>query len=302
MLEPRRLLEFLAIARAGSFSAAAEKIHVSQPALSQSMTMLEREMEVQLIDRGRHGARLNLYGERLAIFASALEELLNRAEEEIYLLSKGIEGKLVIGVTPITAIGVVPNVLGLLVKELPNISISMVDGLDDDLQYKLSTGNLDLVLGRLPPNSEYENIEATPLFFSAWELILRADHLLAAKKSVSLRELSGVRWVLPAQGSAFRRNLESLFSSCSVPWPSPSITTNSVPAIKTIVMMTDYVSLMVPELIKAERKAGYLASIRLEEAKLFSQEIGLMTRRDSPVSPVAKRFIRILMELHGPRD
>lgn len=301
-IEPRRLLEFLAIARAGSFSAAAENIHVSQPALSQSMAMLERDLDVQLIERGRHGARLNRYGERLEVFATALESLLGRAEEEIYLLSKGIEGKLSVGVTPITAVGVVPNVLGLLVKERPNISVSMVDGLDDDLQGKLSTGHLDLVVGRLPPNPEYDNLEAIPLRSSTWELIMRADHPLAARKSVSLRDLPDIKWVLPAQGSAFRRNLESLFSSSSVPWPVPSISTNSVLGIKTIVMMTDYVSLMAPELINAERKAGYLTSIHLEEASLFSQELGLMMRRDEPLSPIARRFSDILLELYAIKE
>lgn len=298
-IEPRRLLEFLAIARAGSFSAAAEKIHVSQPALSQSMAMLERELDVQLIERGRHGARLNVYGDRLESFAAALESLLDRAEEEIYLLSKGIEGKLVVGVTPVTAVGVVPNILGLLVKERPRLSVSMVDGLDDDLQSRLSAGHLDLVVGRLPVNPGCQNIRAIPFRATTWELIMRADHSLSSKKSVSLHDLCDAHWVLPAHGSAFRRNIEALFSSTSIPLPMPSIETNSVSGIKAIVMMTDYVSLMAPELTNAERKAGYLCSIPLDEAKPFPQELGLMMRNDEPLSPIARRFLEIFMKVYG---
>ncbi|MDR1535170.1 MAG: LysR family transcriptional regulator [Planctomycetota bacterium] len=301
-VEPRRLLEFLAIAKAGSFSAAAENIHVSQPALSQSMAMLERELGVQLIERGRHGARLNSYGRRLEAFAAALECLMERAEEEIYLLSKGIEGKLVVGVTPITAVDMVPNVLGLLVNKRPNISVSMVDGLDDDLQRELSSGHIDLVVGRIPFNPEYGNLKAIPLRSSTWELIMHAEHPLAQRKSVSLLELSGVKWVLPARGSVFRRNIESLFMNNSVPWPMPNISTNSVPGIKAIIMMTDHVSLMAPELINAERKAGYLTSIALDEAKPFPQELGLMMRGDEPLPPIAQRFSCILRKIYGKEE
>lgn len=301
-IEPRRMLELLAVARAGSFSGAAEQTGVSQPALSQSMAMLERELAVQLMDRGRHGARLNKYGERLAFHASALETLLNRAEEDIRRLSVGIEGEIAIGVTPITAVGVVPRALGVLLGELPNISVRMVDGLDTDLQTKLNTRQLDLVVGRLPVAAEHKDLESFPLLASRWELIVRSSHPLAEKESVSLKELASAHWVLPAGGSAFRRNLEALFINCSIPWPAPNLSTNSVMAIKAIVMSTDRVSIIAPTLVVAEKAAGLLASIPIEEAEPFSPVLGLMRRKGEQLNPIAERFAEILLDMYKDAD
>lgn len=297
-IEPRRMLELLAVARAGSFSAAAEHAGVSQPALSQSMALLERELEVQLMDRGRHGARLNKYGERLAAHAEALETVIKRAEEDIRRLSAGIEGEIAIGVTPITAVSVVPKALSVLLHELPNISVRMVDGLDIDLQSKLSAHQLDLVVARMPLAAERTDLEAFPLLTSRWELIVRSGHPLAEKSSVSLRELASAHWVLPAGGSAFRRNLEALFTNCSVPWPTPNLSTNSVMAIKAIVMSTDRISIIAPSLVEAEKAAGLLASIPIEEAEPFSPVLGLMRRRGEQLNPIAERFTEILLDIY----
>ena len=111
-IDPRRLLDLLAVARHGSFSGAAEATNVSQPGLSQSISQLERGLGVRLLDRDRHGARLNVFGKALAFHAQALESLLDRAKEETRLLSLGLEGLLSIGITPVTAVGLVPKALG----------------------------------------------------------------------------------------------------------------------------------------------------------------------------------------------
>lgn len=295
--DPRRLLDLLAVAKHGSFSAAAEAIRVSQPALSQSIALLEREFGVRVLERDRRGARLNEFGEALALHALALESLLDHAKEQMRLRQLGIEGPLAIGITPITAVGLVPRALEIFMRETPNVSVSVIEGLDDEILSMLRSRELDLIVCRLHGRPDYPDIEDESLIAAEWSLILRPDHPLAGLSSISLKELRDVQWVLPAGGSAFRRNLEALFATTGTRWPDSGVSTNSILAIKAIVMNTDCVTIMAPNLIEVERAARRLTAVPLIDAALLRPIVGMMWRRNDTVSPTAARFAKILRTL-----
>lgn len=295
-LEPRRLLDLLAIARHGSFSAAAEAIYVSQPALSQSIATLEHGLGVRVLDRDRHGARLNEFGKALAFYAQAIESLLDRAKEETRLRSLGLEGSLSIGISPVTSVGLVPQALEALLKDSPDISVSITEDLDDRLLSMLRSGDLDLVVSRLGTNPGYSDVDVEPLFFADWALIMRGHHPLSNLSSLSLKDLSDVIWVLPADGSSFRRHMENVFMTAGINWPVRAITTNSILAIKSIVMSTDCVTIMSPRLVEVERELGRIHSVELTDlAPLLP--VGLKWRAQEELPPIASRFAEILRRL-----
>ncbi|MDJ0931534.1 LysR family transcriptional regulator [Breoghania sp.] len=163
-IDLRRLLEVLAVARSGSFSSAAEVLHVSQPALSQSIALLECELGMRVLDRGRHGAKVNSSGEALLFHAEALEELLARAREEMGLRARGMEGSLTIGITPITSSGVLPEAINILIVEMPRVSIFVIERLDTEIIRPLRTCKLDMVLSRLGVQPRYTDVAEERLF------------------------------------------------------------------------------------------------------------------------------------------
>jgi DNA-binding transcriptional LysR family regulator len=290
-IDPRRLLDLLAVAKHGSISAAAESLNVSQPGLSQGIAQLEHGLGVKVLERDRHGARLTGFGHALMYHAKALDALLERAREEMRLRSLGIEGPLAVGITPITAASLVPQALGLLFAETPKVSVSLVEGLDDELVAMLRARELDLVVSRLRPG--LEGIASEPLSLSDWALITHPKHPLARRASVTLAEIPADRWVLPAGGSAFRRQMEMVFSAASLPWPTTGVSTNSILAIKAIVMNTEGVTIMSPVLVEVEQRAGRLHVVPLKDVAPL-QPVGMMWRSDDELSPVAARFAKVL--------
>jgi molybdate transport repressor ModE-like protein len=290
-IDPRRLLDLLAIARHGSFSAAAEATSVSQPALSQSIAQLEHGIGAKVLERDRSGARLTETGCALAFHARALESLLDRAKEEMRLRQLGLRGPLAVGITPISAVGLVPRALKLLVDESPDVTVSLTEGLDDELVAMLCARQLDLVVSRLRPG--LEGIESEALAMSDWALITRADHPLARRAAVTLREIADVDWVLPAGGSAFRRQMEVVFAAAGMAWPQRAISTNSILAIKAIVMNTSCVTIMSPMLAEVETHAGRLHAVPLKDVASL-QPVGMVWRAGDPPSPIAERFVRLL--------
>jgi DNA-binding transcriptional LysR family regulator len=295
-VDPGRLLDLLSVARHGSFSAAAAAIHVSQPGLSRSIALLEREVGAKLLDRGRHGARLNAVGTALVFHAEALEALLARAHEEMHLRGLGLEGTVKLGVTPITAAGIVPRALEVLVERAPQVTVSITEGLDSEIADLLRRGHLDLVVSRIGGATDYPALSQEELFFSDWGLIMRLAHPLGTRRSVRLAELNDARWVLPAGGSAFRQQMQEVFAAANLGWPVNSISTNSVLAIKSIVMTTDCVSLMARELVEVEVAAGRLKVVALEDVG-SQRPVGMMWRRSEALSPIAARVADIFRQV-----
>ncbi len=296
-LDPRRLLDLLAIARHGSFSGAAEAINVSQPGLSQSIAQLEHGLGgIRLLERDRRGARLNAFGKSLAFHAQALESLLDRAMEETRLRSLGIEGVLAIGITPVTAAGLVPRALEVLLRVSPNVQVLITEDIDDKILSMLRSRELDLIVSRLGVSADYPDIETEPLVFADWSLITRAQHPLANLSSVSIKDLANAQWVLPAGGSAFRRHMESVFAMAGISWPQRAISTNSILAIKSIVMNTDCVTIMAPQLVEVECEVGRLIAIELSDLAP-QRPVGLMWRAKEEMSPIAVRFAQEVRRL-----
>lgn len=296
-LDPRRLLDLLAIARHGSFSGAAEAINVSQPGLSQSIAQLEHGLgDIRLLERDRRGARLNAFGKSLAFHAQALESLLDRAMEETRLRSLGIEGVLAIGITPVTAAGLVPRALEVLLRVSPNVQVLITEDIDDKILSMLRSRELDLIVSRLGVSADYPDIETEPLVFADWSLITRAQHPLANLSSVSIKDLANAQWVLPAGGSAFRRHMESVFAMAGISWPQRAISTNSILAIKSIVMNTDCVTIMAPQLVEVECEVGRLIAIELSDLAP-QRPVGLMWRAKEEMSPIAVRFAQEVRRL-----
>lgn len=295
-IDPRRLLDLLAVARSGSFSAAAEATNVSQPALSQSIALLERELGQKALERGRQGARLNAFGEALVFHAEALEALLARAREDMALRAQGLSGELSVGITPVTAVDFVPRALKHLLAEAPNLSVSIIEGLDREIIEMLRTRQLDLVISRIGVGPDYPDVEEERLFLADWKLIMRAGHALDTGAPVRLSELADVQWVLPAGGSAFREQMEWVFASVGVGWPVRGISTNSILAIKSLVMNTDGVSIMAGRLVQVEVEAGHLRAVPIADVGA-QRPVGLMWRRDDKLPPIAERFAAIVRDI-----
>ncbi|MGC1560561.1 MAG: LysR family transcriptional regulator [Bradyrhizobium sp.] len=290
-IDPRRLLCLLSVAKHGSFSAAAAAMNMSQPALSRSIALLEHEVGVAVLERGRHGARLNAMGRVLVFHAEALDALLERTREDVRLRSLGLEGSVRIGVTPITAAGIVPKAMEVLLQMAPKIHVSITEGLDSEIADLLRRGQLDLVVSRMGP--EDPDLNQEPLFMADWALITRIGHPVSRQTSVKLSDLKDVSWVLPAGGSAFRQQMEQLFAAFDLGWPTQSINTNSILSIKAIVMNTDYVSLMARGLVEVEIEAGRLQATTLDGVG-SQRPVGLMWRRNETPAPTAARLAEIL--------
>jgi DNA-binding transcriptional LysR family regulator len=292
-IDPKRLIDLTRIADAGSFTAAAQALNISQPALSNSIAALERSLGVRLFERTHRGATLTDYGRVLYGYAQTLETVLARAAEEIEHKRSGFEGGLIVGATPVASAEIVPEAVARLMSEVPNASISIIDGVDDDLIASLIRGELDLIVSPITVRAEFPEIEDEILLPDSFAVVVRPDNARARLKSIRLQDMRDATWVMPNVGSSTRKHIETLFLSAGEPWPSKVVSMTSTLAITSLVMRSNFVAVMSRQLVQTEIRAGLLAAIPLTNPSPF-RAVGMRVRRNALHSPMTERLMAIL--------
>lgn len=196
MLDVRRLRVLREVATRGSFSAAAEALGYTQPAISRHVALLERETGTILLERRPGGVRLTDAGELLVRHAVTILARLRDAEEELDELLGMRTGKLRMSTLTSAAATLVPPAIAEFRRRLPGVelSVSMVE--PGSVLPLLRGGEIDLALCNEAGHLDLPDTEGLVLFEEPMLIALPEWHPLAARKRVDLAELSGERWML----------------------------------------------------------------------------------------------------------
>lgn len=188
MLDLRRLRYFVAVAENGNISKAAQKIFLTQPALSRQIKALEDEVGLLLLERQAHSVRLTPAGE--ALLAEA-RTLLQQAEEALARVRACAQGvRLRIGYAPSLVSGWFSGAVESFVQKHPGVGIELFDLSSREMLSGLEAGSLDLAL-TIAPQRETRGLHWTPLAALSWQLALHHRHPLAALRKVSAQQVAG---------------------------------------------------------------------------------------------------------------
>ncbi|AYG79187.1 HTH-type transcriptional regulator GltC [Streptomyces hundungensis] len=146
----QQLLYFVAVAETRHFTRAAERVHVSQPSLSQQIKALENELGAELFSRARGNIALTDAGEALLPLARRILADADTARVEVQELAQLRRGRVRLGATPSLCTGLLPDVLRAFHDRHPGIQLLIEEGGSHDLVRELARGALDLALIVLP--------------------------------------------------------------------------------------------------------------------------------------------------------
>lgn len=212
-MDPDDLAAVAAIARLGSVTAAADALHVAQPALSRRLASLERELGGPLFVRGRHGASPTPAGRLLADRAPAVLQSLARARDEVTDVLAGRAGRLRLGTTPTLGTDLLPDVLAALRAGAPELALELVARGDSRwLTDEVAAGRLDVAAAALEapvPSGTRVALAARQDFV----LALPADHPLAARSHVGVRALGELGFVTLGTGQGLRGVLDATLAT-----------------------------------------------------------------------------------------
>jgi DNA-binding transcriptional LysR family regulator len=202
MLDPRRLLTFRAVAQAGSFSAAARELSLTQPAVSQQVAALERELGARLLHRGPGGLALTEAGTVALEHAQAVAERLALADTQLAELGDD-RGALRVGGFPSALATLVPAAIASVVPQ----RVEAVEGTVEELAARVADGSLHVAVlfqDAAAPRREHPGLRRHDLLEEPFVITVGPDHRFARRRTVRLRELARDRWVAPSDRGIVR--------------------------------------------------------------------------------------------------
>lgn len=193
-MELHQLRYFVAIAEEGSFTRAAERCDVSQPALSQQIGKLEQELGRPLFDRAGRKITLTEVGLTLLEEARGVLEALDRAQERMRQMRTEDAGQVVLGVIPTVAPYLCPSLLAKFARAHPRVEVILHEDYTERVLASCLAGDLDLVICALPV--EDGRLHAEPLFDEPLLLAVPEAHALATIDRPTLDRLAGEPFVV----------------------------------------------------------------------------------------------------------
>ncbi|MBA4490701.1 pca operon transcription factor PcaQ [Paracoccus sp. S1E-3] len=221
----RHLEAFVEIAKARSLKRAAERLHLTQPAISRTLAELEQILGTRLLTRGRGGAQMTAQGEVLFDFAEAGLGALERGLDGAAAGRRQSVARLHLGALPSVAARLLPELVAGLEDSAPDLSLTVADGSHDHLTGLLRAGTLDLVLGRLGAPATMRGLSFAQLYLEEVVFVTRPGHPIL--KAPSLDRLGEFTVIFPPPWAAIRPFVERLLIARGLPIPARRIETVS---------------------------------------------------------------------------
>jgi DNA-binding transcriptional LysR family regulator len=197
MLDVRRLRVLREVAAHGSFSAAADVLAFTQPAVSRQIATLEAEAGTRLVERSARGVRLTQAGELLVGHADAILDRLTAAESQLEALAQLKGGRLRIGAPATANATLIPLAVRAFDDEHPAVQLRLDEAISSELLERLSCGELDIAIvtdaERIPDIPG--DVVLEPLMDDPLYLAVARDHPLAEAPEVRMADLAEEAWI-----------------------------------------------------------------------------------------------------------
>lgn len=237
-LKLRHLEVFLTLRSAGSMTAAAERMHMTQPAVSHWLADIEEVIGSPLFTRGRK-LKLTPAGEILSRHAERMLGDVQRVDGELKAVQSGLVGRLQVGCIHSAALAMVPGAIAALQNKHPKVVVDVEEGTMVGLLDRLAKREFDLVVGTIDVRALQHGFKTEVLIEDVVQIMCRPGHPLARKRKPTWKEAAAFPWVLPPPESLSRVRVEESFARQGVALPRPQVETVSVVAIQAYLRQTD---------------------------------------------------------------
>lgn len=291
-LDPKHLAQLSVIVEAGSFQSAADRLGLTQPALSRNMSTLEARMGTTLFKRDGRRSVPNSLGLRLARNGLAIR----LAEEEASVVAeksaKGSAGELRIGAPPIVAGRFITDALSTFITENPDCQVELRTGLVHELRAMLERGQIDVVLGPRSLADPSEGLEFSPLIDDRVGILCRVGHKLTGSATITPSHLEEQAWLAHSRGSLLRQQTEAAMLASGIKAMQIVCETDSIRSVLEIVANTELITTM-PMATTLPYLEDRLTFLEFDHPQ-FRRPLGAIRRRDTPTNRVEDRFLRMI--------
>ncbi|TDK51372.1 LysR substrate-binding domain-containing protein [Antarcticimicrobium luteum] len=295
-LKLKQLRLLVAVGKHRSIQNAARELNVSQPAATKMIKDLELDFEVQLFERTNRGVVPTPHGEALIRHGKLIFAQVSNAAQELDDLKEGNEGRVVVGTLLAASSHLLPLAIERLIEARPKVAVKIVEGTNEALMPALRSGEIDVVVGRLPTHRHRSEIDQIALFDERILAVAGPDHPLAGRQEVGFDDLKPFGWILPPFETSLRRQIDQFFINQGQYAPSVSIESVSYLANRTFLQLRDFIGLMPSHVVAQDIASGLLAKINWK-VPFGAGPVGISLRKAERLSPAGTALIAQLQEI-----
>jgi DNA-binding transcriptional LysR family regulator len=282
---------FLAVAREGSFSRAAEKLYRTQPAVSLSVRKLEESIGQSLFVRGSRPIRLTDAGKLLQEYADRLINLRDEVTKGLSELEGLKRGELSLGVNESSIHALIPA-LAKFRKLHPGVQVRVHRVYSRDIPHEVLNYRLDLgAVSFIPREAQ---LHSTEILRDELTLVVPPGHVLARKKVVNITDLGQENFVAHIVESPFRRRVIELFARHETPL-NMEVEMPTIESMKRFVQMGMGVAIVPRMCAEWEVAQGLLKEVRVKQLNM-PRHLYMISRRGAKLPHAASEFMRLLKQ------
>lgn len=292
MLKLYKLEIFNAVAIEGSFSKAADRMLLSQPAISQHIRDLEGSLQTSLFIRGSRGVKLTTAGETLLDYTRCILQLLDEAENTIYSQKDLENWSLNIGATPGVGLNLLPTWMQRYQERYTGAKIKLKTDTTSVIVQEILSGRLEMsfIEGELKEEAAVRSFQLREI---EMQVMVSPSHPWAGSKSISITALQRVPFITRPAGSHTRKWIDHVFEEYQI---EPEITAefDRPEAIIAAVYAGMGVTIL-PDWGLEQSIDRQLVRLRINETNL-TRTLKLVWAAARPIKPAAKAFLSLLVD------
>ena len=245
---------------------------------------------MELFDRSRRGTEPTPAGITFVRFARSVLAEYERTRDEIGAIERGASGRTRVGFMVVGMPSLLEPAVALLKEESAAATIQMEEGDLTNLLPKLRLGELDLFVGRLGPGYAAPDLLTEALYDEKMKIVVRHDHDLMQKRSVTWNDLTALRFVVPPPWASMRVKFEQQFFKHGLQPPKDVIETASLLGQITFIRQQNAAALMASSVAKYFHKEGLVHPLDIK-VSVDVPPVGIITMRERPLTPITTRLV-----------
>lgn len=281
---------FNEVANAGNITAASERLHISQPAVSKSIKSLEEQLGGPLFIRTKRGVILTEEGRELHNYIRTAIEYIRNAEHKFSDMVNLDVGTIKIGISRTLVKFYLLPYLEVFHKKYPNIKIEILTNMASELVPKLRNGLIDMVIANMPMKPQ-SDIVVEKLIDIQDIFVVSRDYNIESY-NINVEDLNNYSLILQPRGNNTRDYLDSVMAKSNV-YLNPEMVLASYGLVEDMAKIGYGIGYVVEEFVTDDLKSGDLVKINTNPP-IPPRYIGLLTKKDTIPSFAAKKLIDLL--------
>ena len=285
---------FIAIAEAGSFSEAAERLHLTQPAVSKRIAGLEQQLDTRLFDRLGREVSLTEAGRALLLRAYQILNVLDDTRRALTNLNGEVSGRLTLATSHHIGLHRLPPLLRAFTRQHPQVALD-IQFLDSEVAYEeILHGRAELAVITLAPETR-EPVHAVAVWDDPLDFVAAPEHPLARNGAVTLADVALHPAVFPGGNTFTHHIVQGLFQAQGLT-PNIAMSTNYLETIKMMVSIGLAWSVLPRTMLDDQVVRLPLPGIQLQ------RRLGYILHRERTLSNAARAFMALLDAQRLPRQ